>query len=264
MRGHAESNPRRCTHRGRDRAPPLHRGLAVVLVTALGWRATGLTSVVGYPAYFGPDDPAVERLEDFLAEFQSGLQILVVFSCEPSSLCERVHEEDALRFLGRLQAAIDRVAHVRRTRSVLDAPIVVAPLTTRSVARRGTDGEWIFADDWEELASRSAREPFLRGTLISDDARAGGILVELRSLESEPLRAAVHEILDITRRHEAELGAEIFVAGDPVWSVLADDDLAADSRNLTLLMFVVILGVLWVCFPRIRGGRSSRSAVWAP
>jgi len=217
-------------------------------VACLGWRATELTSEVGYPAYFGPDDPAVERLEEFLAEFQSGLQVLVVFSCDGSSLCERVYDEGALRFVGRLQASIDRIAHVSRTRSVLDAPIVVAPLTARSVATRGSESQWTFSEDWRELAKRSPQEPLLRGILVSDDARAGGILVELRSLESGPLRAAVHEILDLAGTHERELGSEIFVAGDPVWSVLADDDLDADSRNLTLLMFVVILGVLWFCF----------------
>jgi hypothetical protein len=221
---------------------------ATALVLVLGWSAAGLESEVGYPAYFGPRDPAVQRLEAFLDEFQSGLHVWVVFGCSGSELCRRVDEEAALRFVGKLQAALDAVPHVRRTRSLLDAPIVVAPLTTRTIARREMSGEVELADDWRELVARAPGEPLVEGVLVAEDARTAGILVELTSLESGPLRTAVHGILAATRLHEAELGAEIYVAGDPVWSVLSDDALDADSRNLTLLMFVVIIAVLWVCF----------------
>jgi len=40
----------------------------------------------------------------------------------------------------------------------------------------------------------------------------------------------VHAILDLV-----ELGGEILVPGDPVWTVIADDDLDSDSLNLTLV-----------------------------
>jgi len=60
-------------------------GLAVTL--GLAFQAAQLTSEVGYAAYFGPDDPAVDRLSSFFEEFDSGLHVLVVFGCPGSNVC---------------------------------------------------------------------------------------------------------------------------------------------------------------------------------
>ena len=72
------------------------------------------------------------------------------------------------------------------------------------------------ADD----AARSAGEPFLANIVVSRDATTAGIIVELQSLESEVVRDLVHEILDLVPRYEGELGGDIYVAGDPVWTVI--------------------------------------------
>lgn len=221
---------------------------AALLTLGLGAAATRLESEVGYAAYFGPDDPAVARLEAFLTEFQSGLHVLVAFGCAESRICESLHEPAALEFLGRLQADLDRLPNVRSTRSLLNAPILVGPLETRSVAQRAGDAGYELAPDYAELVARAPGERFLGGLVISDDATAAGIVVELQSLESAPLRESIHALLALLPRYERELGAEIFAAGDPVWTVVSDDDLDADARNLTVLMFAVIAAILWSFF----------------
>jgi uncharacterized protein len=230
------------------RRPWVAVAVGLALTAVLLSQAARLTSEVGYAAYFGPDDPAVERLARFFEEFDSGLHVLVVFGCPGSTLCSEVGERPALEFIGRLQGELDGLANVRRTQSVLNAPIVVGPLETRTIARRAPDGSYALEGDWPQLVARSVGEPFLANVVVSADATTAGIVVELQSLESQAVRRLVHEILALVPRYEAELGAEIFVAGDPVWTVLADDDLDADSRNLTILMFVLILAVLWGFF----------------
>src|SRR5690606_41757086 len=47
---------------------------------------------------------------------------------------------------------------------------------------------------------------------------------------------------------ERELGAELRLAGDPVWTVVSADSLERDSRVLTALMFAAMAGVLWLLF----------------
>jgi len=230
------------------RRPRAVAATAAVLTLFLLAAATRLESEVGYAAYFGPDDPAVHRLEAFLDEFQSGLHVLVAFGCAESRLCGSLREPAALEFLARLQAELDRLPNVRSTRSLLNAPILVGPLETRSVALPAAGGGYALAPDFAELVARAPRERFLGGLLVSEDAAAAGIVVELQSLESARVRDGVHALLALIPRFEAELGAELYAAGDPVWTVVSDDDLDADARNLTLLMFLTIAAILWTFF----------------
>lgn len=230
------------------RRPWLTVAVGLGLTAFLLVQAARLTSEVGYAAYFGPDDPAVERLSDFFEEFDSGLHVLVVFGCPGSNVCASVREQGALEFIGRLQRDLDRLPNVRKTQSVLNAPIVIGPLETQTIAEQDGDGRYELSDNWRALIDRSLSEPFLSNIVVSNDGRTGGIIVELQSLQSQPVRDVVHAILELVPSYQEELGGEIFVAGDPVWTVVADDDLDSDSLKLTLLMFVLIAAILWSFF----------------
>jgi uncharacterized protein len=227
------------------RRPRLTVALGLACTGLLLLQAAQLTKEVGFAAYFGPNDPGVQRLSSFFEEFDTGLHVLVVFGCPGSRLCESIQEQRALDFIRRLQRDLDRLPNVRRTHSVLNTPIVVGALEARTIAERAGDGEYVLAEDWPSLVARASGEPFLSGVVVSPDLRTAGVVVELQSLDSGPVRSVVHGILDVVPRYEKELGEEIYVAGEPVWTVLSDDDLDADSRNLTVLMFALILVVLW-------------------
>lgn len=230
------------------RRPWLTVVLGLGLTAAMLFQASRLTSEVGYAAYFGPDDPAVERLSDFFEEFDSGLHVLVVFGCPGSKVCASVRDQGALEFIGRMQRDLDRLPNVRKTQSVLNAPIVIGPLETQTIAQRDGDGLYELSPSWRALVDRSLSEPFLSNIVVSKDGRTGGIIVELQSLQSQPVRDVVHAIFELVPGYEDELGGGIFVAGDPVWTVVADDDLDSDSLKLTLLMFVLIAAILWGFF----------------
>lgn len=230
------------------RRPLLTVLLGLGLTVALLSQAARLTSEVGYAAYFGPDDPAVKRLSDFFEEFDSGLHVLVVFGCPGSKVCSSIREQGALEFIGRLQRDLDRVPNVRKTQSVLNAPILIGPLETRTIAERDEGGLYALASNWGALVDRSLSEPFLANIVVSRNGSTAGVIVELQSLQSQPVRDVVHTILELVPRYEEELGGPIYVAGDPVWTVVADDDLDSDSLKLTILMFVVIAAILWGFF----------------
>ena len=230
------------------RRPAVTVAVGLVVTVGLAYQAAQLSSEVGYAAYFGPDDPAVHRLSDFFEEFDSGLHVLLVFGCPGSEVCSSVRDRAALEFVAKLQRDLDALPNVRRTQSVLNAPIVVGPLETRTIAERGGGGGYSLSPEWESLAEQSLGEPFLANVVVSEDGKTAGIIVEFQSLDSQPVRRLVHAILDLVPRYEEELGSEIYVAGDPVWTVVADDDLDADSINLTALMFALIIVILWGFF----------------
>ena len=152
---------------------PLVTAVVGMLATAgLAFQAAQLTSEVGYAAYFGPSDPAVERLSSFFEEFDSGLHVLVVFGCPGSNVCSSIRDRSALEFIAKLQQDLDRLSNVRRTQSVLNAPILVGPLETRTIAERDAG-----------LTSTPCRNPSLRSSMT---VMVEKIAVKSRIITSAP------------------------------------------------------------------------------
>jgi predicted RND superfamily exporter protein len=210
--------------------------------------ATRMPSEVGYAAYFGPRSPEVEHLTSFLQEFESGFHVLIAFGCRETSRCERVDEPWALDFLARLHEAADRLPNVRRTWSALNTPVVVAPLDARTLATPEADRGLRLDPEWPALLARGLDQRGFGGTVIATDARAAAVVIELRSIESEAMRATVRGALALVTRFEPELGTEIHLAGEPVWTVVSADSLERDSRRLTALMFAAMFALLLALF----------------
>ena len=207
-----------------------------------------VTNEVGFSAYFGPDHSEIVHFKEYLKEFNSGMHILLAFSCEETERCESVVDESALSLLGRLQHDLNQINHVYRTTSVLNSPIVTAPLTAKSIANYDQDQGYKLAVDWKDLVDRLSENPFVKDSLLSENGITTGMIIELASLESIPLRESVLTIRDLASSYEAELGAEIFLAGDPIWTVVSADELNSDTGILSILMLLVILAVLYSIF----------------
>jgi hypothetical protein len=229
------------------RRPRTTVAIGAIVTALLAGAASRLPSEVGYAAYFGPRSPEVMRLAAFLEEFESGVHLLVVFGCRETPRCDAIAEPWALDFLGRLQAKLDAVPNVRRTFSALNTPIVVGPLETRTLAERRGD-DLALASDWRALLAKARAQRFFGGTVLAADGRSAGIVVELQSIESQPMREAVRAVLALLPAFERELGAELYVAGDPVWTVVSSDTLECDALVLTALMFAVMGGLLLLLF----------------
>ena len=230
------------------RAPRVVMLFCMALFVVMAIYATRVTNEVGFGAYFGPKHPAVLQLSDYLDEFESGLHVLFVFSCGETPFCNHVTEKPVLDLVGRIQHRLNQVSNVRRTTSLLNSPIVTAPLQTETIATYDRKSGYRFAENWESLVQQSRIEPLVVNSVISENALTTGIVVEVQSLESERLRSMVHEMLDMVPRFEEELGASIFLAGDPIWTVVSDDDLNADSSILTVMMVLVVVVVLFSIF----------------
>jgi predicted RND superfamily exporter protein len=226
-------------------------GVAAALAAGLLATTTGRRSEVGYAAYFGPGSPELRRLEAFLDEFETGAPLLIVFGCRETPRCERVDEPWALGFLARLHAAAERLPNVRRVTSAWTVPVVLAPLDARPLAappEAAQAARFTLAADWRERFAAGLSQPGFAGVVVAPDARAAGVVVELASIDSDALRASVRGVLALLPAFERELGAELHLAGDPVWTVVSADSLERDSTVLTTLLFAAMLALLWLLF----------------
>ena len=64
------------------RRPGVTVSIALGLVAFFLVQASTLVKEVGYSAYFGRDNPLVDRVVGTQREFNVGLQLLVVFGCQ--------------------------------------------------------------------------------------------------------------------------------------------------------------------------------------
>ncbi|MEB2345325.1 MAG: MMPL family transporter [Deltaproteobacteria bacterium] len=229
------------------RHPGWVAGICALLAAGALAASGGGRSEVGYAAYFGPESPELRGLEAFLDEFETGSALLIVFGCRESPRCERVDEPWALDFLARLHEAAEALPNARRVSSAWTVPVVLGPLDARPLAAPG-GGRFVLAPDWRARFAAGLAQPSFAGVVVAPDARAAGVVVELTSIESEALRATVRGALALLPRFERELGAELHLAGDPVWTVVSADSLDRDSALLTALMFVAMAGLLWLLF----------------
>ena len=222
--------------------------IALGLVAFFLLQTRTLVKEVGYSAYFGRHNPLVNKLVDFQREFHVGLQLLVVFGCQDSPNCQRIGEPWTLDFIGRLHSAIAALPNVLKTTSVLNTPVVVGPLETRNLAAVNKDGSWQLAQDWRALLERGRSQGLMVGTVVSEDDHSAGLVVELESVDSVPMRDSVHSLFNLLAGFEDELGTEIYMAGEPIWNVVGADMIDHDSLVGTVGLFIVMFGILWVLF----------------
>src|SRR5690606_36529951 len=220
------------------RRPRIVAAIAALVAGGLLASASGRPSEVGYAAYFGPESEELRRLAAFHDEFETGSALLIVFGCRETPRCQRVDEPWALDFLARLHQAAERLPNVRRVASAWTVPVVLGPLDARPLGAR--DRPFALAPDWRERFAAGLAQPGLAGTVVARAARA--------SVVGEGLRATVPAARALRPAFERGRGAELHLAGDPVWPVVSADSLARDSRVLTALMFAAMAGVLWLLF----------------
>jgi predicted RND superfamily exporter protein len=124
-------------------------------------------------------------------------------------------------------------------------------LATRSHPVGSTNGAeampiWRLAPDWKDRFQIGLSQPRFAGVVVAPDARTAGLVVELESIQSDAVRDSVRAVLAMLPAFELELGTELYVAGDPVWTVISADSLDRDSGLLTTLMFGAMLALLWM------------------
>ena len=222
--------------------------LALALVVAGGVLATQLETEVGFHGYFGKAHPKVVELADHQSEFGVGSQVFAVVSCQQSPHCERMDEPWALDLLGRLHARLDSVPNVLSTTSLLNLPIVTGPMSSRPLAHRSRDRGYELGEGWQGLLEHAQGQAFFYDNLLSSDHTTAGVVIELASLESVPLRDSVLELLDRRLAFEQELGAEIYFTGEPMFNVVGAKTVDRDALMAAVGLFVAMFGVLYWIF----------------
>ena len=246
------------------RAPVLACTVLGILTALLGAGAMRLEPEFGYRPLLGNSHPSIQELDGFIETFGGGFPLLIVWECSGNAPCKSALDVHALAMANTVYHDLIDVQGVQGVHSPANTLIPVA--TDHGFAQKRAwenDGP---AEDLEVLTKQATADPMWIGTLISQDASVGSIVVHLRDSRSSTMEHVV-DAIDVSLDPFREMGFEYHLAGHPIESVIAGRDLAKSTNALTpltaLIIAAVVLGLTrsWLAVGITMGGMGV-SLVW--
>ncbi|NNL85720.1 MAG: MMPL family transporter [Myxococcales bacterium] len=221
---------------------PVWIGLA--LLAATSFFAAGLARIetaVGYRAFLGEEHPALRALDRLADTFGAGYGMAAVWRCGPSEACDDVFDASSL-----LMAEV--VADELRER----APFVRVdgPASSPLWSLDGSAPRLLYppeATDRSAVASFRAlalENRWWVGQIVSADASAGALLMQLRDATSRTSEDAVRFAREALAPFEAK-GFEFALIGGPVEFVVAGRELA-DATGRMIPVMIALTGVVLI------------------
>ena len=231
------------------RRPGFALGLAFVLTLALGAGIPRVGAETGYRAFLGEHHAVVRDLEAVTTRFGGGLPFAIVYHCGTGEPCASVFDASALAMAHALASEIGRLDSVMRVESPATSPLLAPELfdlpRARQLAPAGRP-----APDIGELSARALRDPTWVGQIISADAKAGAIVVQLADSSNTTAAHAVDGARAALAPFEAR-GFRYSLVGGPVEFVVAGRELDQQVARLVPAIVVLVGGILLLAFRAI-------------
>jgi predicted RND superfamily exporter protein len=228
------------------RHPALALAIAGIATLALGAGALRVGPETGYRALLGERHPVVRALESVTERFGGGVPFAIVYHCGPSEPCASVFEPGALAMAYALSAQIARLPGVARVESPATSPLLAPELfdlpRARQLAPDGTP-----ARDLDALARRALQDPTWVGQIVSSDARAGAIVVQLEDSAGTTAERAVDGARAALAPFETR-GFRYSLVGGPVEFVVAGRELDQQVQRLVPAIVALVGVILLIAF----------------
>ncbi len=173
-----------------------HPWVTVCLVLGLtvlaGFSALRADLAVGTDATLGANHPAVRQFDEFLQRFGGGYPIVIAYECADPRVCRSALDPRALEMASVVSHRLEQSKFVSRVSSPGTTRILVPSADLGIDARRLVEGNKPVAEP--ALRQLALADPLWLRTLVSRDAKAGAIVVELSSTESDALSTVMREI----------------------------------------------------------------------
>jgi hypothetical protein len=197
-----------------------------------------------FEAFLPQDDPATMALHR--AEERYGDQKLFMVAVETD---DTIFKPETLRKLKEMEELFEQIPEVDEVRGPTNSQVIYGTETAITVATALSE----IPETSEELEAYKERvlgDRLLRGVVVSEDGKAAGILIRLKTGEEETV-GVVNRVLEIAERYQ---GLErIYIGGMPRLNQFIAESMRKDLIVLFPVMICVILIVLYVSFNSLRG-----------
>jgi predicted RND superfamily exporter protein len=218
---------------------------AVLIVTALF--ASAIPKIrfeQDFEAFLPQDDPATIALHR--AEERYGDQKLFMVAVETD---DTIFKPETLRKLKEMEELFEQIPEVDEVRGPTNSQVIYGTETAITVATALPEIPQT-PEELEAYKERVLGDRLLRGVVVSEDGKAAGILIRLKTGEEETV-GVVNRVLEIAERYQGP--ERIYVGGMPRLNLFIAESMRKDLSVLFPVMIGVILIVLYVSFNSLRG-----------
>jgi predicted RND superfamily exporter protein len=218
---------------------------AVLIVTALFASAVPkIRFEQDFEAFLPQDDPATIALHR--AEERYGDQKLFMVAVETD---DTIFKPETLRKLKEMEELFEQIPEVDEVRGPTNSQVIYGTETAITVATALPEIPQT-PEELEAYKERVLGDRLLRGVVVSEDGKAAGILIRLKTGEEETV-GVVNRVLEIAERYQGP--ERIYVGGMPRLNQFIAESMRKDLSVLFPVMIGVILIVLYVSFNSLRG-----------
>lgn len=225
--------------------PRIVAGAIALTTVVLASQLVSLTSETGYRAYLGAQHPTIQELESFIDGFGGGLPMAAVWSCAETDQCESVFDPESLQMASQVVEHLRRRTDIRRIESLATTRLLVA--NEEEIGARTLIQDGVVPPDIGDLQARAVIDPAWSGTLVSPDGRAGAIILELGSSNSDENKAVLRA-LETALAPFRVAGFRFHIVGQTAQFAITDQALAKDSARLTVPMVLLVAVVMFLLF----------------
>lgn len=197
-----------------------------------------------FEAFLPQDDPATVALRR--AEERYGDQKLFMVAVEVD---DTIFKPETLKKLKEMEELFEQIPEVDEVRGPTNSQVIYGTETAITVATALPDIPETL-DEIEAYKERVLGDRLLRGVVVSEDGKAAGILIRLRTGEEDTV-GVVHSVMEIVERYQGP--ERIYVGGMPRLNQFIAESMRKDLSVLFPVIALVIVIVLYVSFNSLRG-----------
>ncbi len=197
-----------------------------------------------FEAFLPQDDPATIALHR--AEERYGDQKLFMVAVETD---DTIFKPETLKKLKEMEELFEQIPEVDEVRGPTNSQVIYGSETAITVATALPE----IPETPEELQAYKERvlgDRLLRGFVVSEDGKAAGILIRLKTGEEETV-GVVNSVLEIAERYQGP--ERIYVGGMPRLNQFIAESMRKDLSVLFPVMILVIIIVLYLSFNSLHG-----------
>ncbi|MCL6642927.1 MAG: MMPL family transporter [Candidatus Bipolaricaulota bacterium] len=197
-----------------------------------------------FEAFLPQDDPATIALQR--AEERYGDQKLFMVAVETD---DTIFKPETLRKLKEMEELFEQIPEVDEVRGPTNSQVIYGTETAITVATALPEIPQT-PEELEAYRERVLGDRLLRSVVVSENGKAAGILIRLKTGEEETV-GVVNSVLEIAERYQGP--ERIYVGGMPRLNQFIAESMRKDLMVLFPVMIGVILIVLYVSFNNLRG-----------
>ena len=214
--------------------------LLVTLVLAAG--ALRVQVAHGARVLVGEDHPAMQTLDEVVANFSGGLPIEIGWACGEGLPCSNALDADSLAVAAELTAKLEAMPGVRKVRSPSNSALLTATDEGLEIRRFVENGQ--LREDFESLVPLVLADDLWVGRLVSRDLKMAAVIVQLVDNRMDTGEAILDRIEPAFSEYEAR-GYEFRLNGWAVRGTVGGQALQASTATIIPALVVVIAAVLY-------------------